>query len=122
MADGRATDDSGQAAAELVAIVPVAIAVCLALAQLAIAGYALWSAGDAARAGARAGHVGGDVEAAARSALPELLDQEARIEASGDAASDAEVSVRVDAPALIPGLPGIPVHASAQLGPGGDGG
>jgi hypothetical protein len=118
----RPASERGQAAAELVAIVPVAIAVCLGLAQLAIAGYALWSAGDAARAGARAGHVGGDAETAARSALPELLEGEARIEASGRVGGPAEVSVRVDAPALIPGLPAIPIHASAQLGPGARGG
>lgn len=118
MADRRAAGEAGQAAAELVAIVPVAIAVCLGLGQLAVAGYALWSAGDAARAGARAAHVGGDVEATARSALPELLEEEARIEASGGPGSQAEVSVRVEAPALIPGLPAIAVRSSAALGPG----
>lgn len=62
--------DHGQAAAELVAIVPLALCVLLAVGQLAVAGFALWSAGDAARAGARAKLVGGDVENAARSALP----------------------------------------------------
>lgn len=122
MAIRTATDDTGQAAAELVAIVPVAVAICLGLAQLAVAGYALWSAGDAARAGARAGYVGGDAEAAVRSALPEMLEDRARIEASGGAGIDAEVSVRVEAPALIPGLPAIPVRSSAALGPrSGDG-
>src|SRR5687768_16529292 len=117
MATGRAADDTGQAAAELVAIVPVAVAICLGVGQLAVAGYALWSAGDAARAGARAGHVGGDAGAAARSALPELLEEGAQINVSGDAGSESEVSVRVDAPALIPGLPAIPVRTSARIGP-----
>ena len=122
MAGARAADDSGQAAVELVAIVPVALAICLGLAQLAVAGYSLWSAGDAARAGARAGHVGGDAEGAARSALPELLEDEARIDASGGSGSESAVSVLVDVPPLIPGLPAIPVHASARLGPEARGG
>src|SRR3954453_24189564 len=57
--------DRGQASVELVAVVPVLLLVTLVVAQLAVAGYALWSAAAAARAGARAGYVGGDAEAAA---------------------------------------------------------
>ena len=52
---------------------PVLLVLTLVVAQLAIAGYALWTAGVAARAGARAGYVGGDAEAAARHSLPALL-------------------------------------------------
>jgi len=65
--------DQGQASVELVAVVPVLLIVTLVVAQLAVAGYALWSAGAAARAGARAGYVGGDAEAAARHSLPAPL-------------------------------------------------
>ena len=104
--------ERGQASGELVAVAPLVCLVALALAQLAVAGFALWSAGDAARAGARAEHVGGDAAEAARSALPGWLEREARIEAGGP------VEVRVEAPALVPGLPSIEVGAAAALDPG----
>jgi hypothetical protein len=81
----------------------------LVVAQAAIVGYALWSAGDAARAGARAAHVDGDAEAAALSALPTWLGRAATVEVNGP----VEVSVR--APALVPGVPAITVGAAAQL-------
>ncbi len=109
---GRAADERGQAAAELVAVVPLLLLLFLAVAQLAVAGFALWSAGDAARAGARAAHVGGDARAAALSALPGWLERGARIDAGGP------VEVRVEAPALLPGMPPIAVSAATELGAG----
>lgn len=111
---GRGTreDESGQAAAELLAVLPLLLGAVLALAQLAVAGYALWSAGDAARAGARAAHVGADAERAALGALPSWLADGARVET---AAGPVEVSV--GAPALLPGLPEIRVDAGAGLDP-----
>jgi hypothetical protein len=48
--------------------------------------------------------------------LPEPLRAGARVRADGP------VEVRVEAPALIPGLPSIPVRASAELSAGGDAG
>jgi hypothetical protein len=110
MLAARLRSRSGQVAAELVAVVPILIFVALAVAQLAIAGYALWSAGTAARAGARAAEVGGDAEHAALSALPGWLDDGARIE-TGD-----PFGVRVAAPALVPGAPAITVSAETRLG------
>jgi hypothetical protein len=97
---------------ELVAAIPVLLVVTLVVAQLAVAGYALWSAGAAARAGARAGYVGGDAEGAARRSLPSPLRKSATIE-DGD-----RVSVRVRAPSLIPGIPAVPVTARSGLGTG----
>jgi hypothetical protein len=76
-----------------------------------VAGFALWSAADAARAGARADLVGGDPEQAARSVLPGFLEDGAELE-TGDG-----VKVRVRAPALLPGIPSIPVTGAAQLDP-----
>jgi hypothetical protein len=103
--------ESGQASVELVAVLPILIFVLLAVSQLSIAGYALWSAGSAARAGARAAQVDGDVEAAARSALPGWLRGEAEVE-------DGEpVEVTVQAPALVPGAPPIALGARASLEP-----
>ena len=99
---GTGGSQSGQAAVELVAVVPLLVVVLAVVAQLAVAGYALWSAGDAARAGARAAHVGGDAEAAARSALPGWLERGAEVDVAGP------VEVRVRAPALLPGRPANP--------------
>jgi hypothetical protein len=99
-----------------VAILPLLLVLVLAIGQLVVAGYALWTAGSAARAGARAAHVGGDPKAAARSALPEPLRTGARVQ------TDGPVEVRLQAPPLIRGLPSIPITASAELGPGADGG
>ena len=87
-----------------------ALAVSLVLAGQAVAaGWALWSAGVAARAGARAEHVGGDAEAAARNALPGPLRGQAVIR------SDDGVRVRVRVPALVPGVELPSVAASSTL-------
>jgi hypothetical protein len=109
----RRGNADGQAAVELVAVTPLLMIVLLAFAQAAVAGYALWAAGDAARAGARAAHVGGDAEQAARSALPSWLERGAEVAATGP------VEVRLEAPAVLPGAPAIPVSAAAALDPTG---
>ena len=106
-----ANQRSGQASVEFVAVIP-ALAVCLILAGQAVAaGWALWSAGVAARAGARAEHVGGDAEAVARRALPGPLRDGAVIR-SGDG-----VRVRVRVPRIVPGVKLPSVAASSTLGP-----
>jgi hypothetical protein len=108
----RARDQGGQASVELVAAIPVLLVVTLVVAQLAVAGYALWSAGAAARAGARAEYVGGDAEAAARRSLPTPLRKGASVKDSHG------VEVRVRAPSLVPGIPSVPVTARSGLGAG----
>src|SRR5919197_6379582 len=99
------SERTGQASVELVATLPALIVVALLVAQLGIAGWALWSAANAARAGARAAYVGGSAGAAARSALPGPLREGAKVRSAGNNG----VSVR--APGLVPGLPAIPVSA-----------
>jgi TadE-like protein len=111
VAIGRGQD--GQASVELVAVLPLLLVCVLAVGQLVVAGYALWSAGAAARAGARAAHVGGEPERAARSALPAPLRKGARV------SGDSRVAVRVQAPPLVAGFPRVPIRASAGLGAGG---
>jgi hypothetical protein len=110
MAPGIArSQEAGQASVEFVAVLP-ALAVCLILAGQAVtAGWALWSAGVAARAGARAEHVGGDPTAAARRALPGPLRGGAGID------SHDGVRVRVRVPALVPGVELPSVTASSTL-------
>jgi hypothetical protein len=103
----------GQASVELVAVLP-ALAACLVIAaQTVVVGWALWSAGNAARAGARAEQVGSDVRSAAREALPGSLRHDAVIR-SGDG-----VRVKVRVPALLPGVEMPAVSAASTLG--GDG-
>ncbi|HEY6636396.1 MAG TPA: hypothetical protein VIZ61_01820 [Solirubrobacterales bacterium] len=105
----RAEASSGQASVEFVAVLP-ALAVCLILAGQAVAaGWALWSAGVAARAGARAALVGGDPETTARRVLPGSLRGGAVIRA------DDGVRVRVRVPALVPGVQLPFVAASSSL-------
>jgi hypothetical protein len=99
---------------ELVAVVPFLVLAVLAVAQVALAGQALWSASVAARAGARAAAVGADPTTVARAALPPALRREARVE------DDAGVEVRVEIPRLIPSLPPVRVGATSSL-EGGDG-
>jgi hypothetical protein len=113
----RLTSSSGQASVEFVAVLP-ALAVCLALAGQAVAaGWALWSAGNAARAGARVQRVGSEAgaEAAARRALPSALRDGAAI----DAADGVRVRVRV--PALLPGISMPSVSAASTLDAAGTG-
>lgn len=102
-------------------MVPLLLVALLVVGQLAVAGYALWSAGDAARAGARAGHVGGDAERAALSALPGWLEDSARVEDRGTE-GEGSVEVELRAPGLILGAPAIPVRARARLAPEATGG
>ena len=94
-------------------MVPFLLVLLLAVAQLAVAGFALWSAGDAARAGARAAHVGGDARAAALSALPGWLEQ--RGTGRRPRVRSRSGSRR---PRCCPGVPAIPVSAATELSRG----
>jgi hypothetical protein len=107
---------TAQASVELLAALPALALALLLAAQIGLAGYALWSAGIAARAGARSGHVGGSATDAARRALPPALRRGARVnEGEG-------VRVRVFVPRLVPWLPKLPVEARTALEPGGSSG
>jgi hypothetical protein len=102
--------ERGQASVELVALLPV-LAACLAIAaQTVVVGWVLWSAGNAARAGARASEVGSSAEAAARRALPGALRQGASVR------TDDGVRVRVRIPAIVPGVSLPSVSAASTLG------
>jgi hypothetical protein len=103
---------TGQASIEFVALLPVLAAFLAIAAQTAVVGWALWAAGNAARAGARAQEVGADAEAAARRALPGAL-------RGGATVRDRDgVRVRVRIPALVPGLTLPTVSAASKLGEG----
>ena len=101
--------EGGTASVELVAVVPLLLLAVLVAAQIGCAGYAAWSAGVAARAGARAALVGGDPEAVARRALP------AAMRAGAEVREGEAVSVGVGVPRLFPGMPRLRIGARAAL-------
>ena len=108
---GRPSSESGQAAVELVALLPLVAAVLAVAWQAVLAGEAAWAATVAARAAARAAAVGADPLAAARGRLPSRLDATLRVREPEVGA--VEVSVRV--PRVLPSLPLGRVGATASF-------
>jgi hypothetical protein len=90
----------GQAAVELVALLPLVAAVLALAWQVALAGHAAWAASAAARAAARAAAVGGDPVAAARSHLPQALERGLRVRER-----DGRIDVSVRRPSVLPSVP-----------------
>lgn len=88
--------DSGQATVELVALLPMLIAIALIAAQLLAAGAAAELAGHAAEAGAVAILQGGDPADAARAAVPGWSKQRMSVRVRGRA-----VRVRMRPPAPL---------------------
>ncbi len=103
--------EDGTASVELIGVVPFLLLAVLVAAQVGLAGYALWSAGNAARAGARAALVGGEAGRVARKALPTGLRD------GSEVSDDGDVSVRVSVPRIVPAMPRLLVGASAALEP-----
>jgi Flp pilus assembly protein TadG len=91
---------NGQAAVELVAVLPLLVALLAGVWQVALLGHASWSAAAAARAAARAHAVGSDPRAAARAHLPLVLERGLRVRA---AESGGGVTVTVRVPSVIGG-------------------
>jgi hypothetical protein len=104
---------AGQASVELVAILPLALLVALAIAQLLAAGMARELAGNAAEAGAVAVLQGTDPGAAARAALPGWSRERATVRVSG-----RRIEIRVRPRTVIPLLADrLAATASADAGP-----
>ena len=91
---GRVRDQADQVSVELVALVPLVVALAAMLWQAALAGQAVWLAGSAARAAARAQAVDGDAPAAARGVLPDGLERGMRIRADDDGSVEVRLAVR----------------------------
>jgi hypothetical protein len=103
----------GQASVELVALLPLALAVALAVGQVLAAGAARELAGNAAEAGAMAIVQGEDPRAAARDAIPDWSARRVTVRVVG-----RSVEVRVRPRAVLPGLAGpLTAGASADAGP-----
>jgi hypothetical protein len=104
---------AGQASVELVALLPLAALIALAIGQLLAAGAARELAGNAAEAGAAAILQGADPAAAARDALPGWSRERAAVRVAG-----RRVEVRVRPRALLPALAeSLVATASADAGP-----
>lgn len=119
-AEGRSAiggGERGTVSVEFVGVLPAVLLAALISAQVVLAGYALWSASVAARAGARAAHTGGAVEAAVRGALPGHLRHGAEVSTGG--LGSGRVAARVPVPRALPFLPGFRVEAKSALEPGG---
>jgi hypothetical protein len=109
----RRSSPSGQASVELVALLPLAALVALAIGQLLAAGAARELAGSAAEAGAAALLQGGDPAAAARDALSGWSRERSTVQVAG-----RRVEIRVRPRTVIPVLAGrLEVSASADAGP-----
>ena len=88
--------ERGQAAVELLGVLPAALLVALAAWQLVLAGQSAWLAARAAHSGARAQAVGKDPERAARSAIPHPLRRGLRVRAAPD--GTVSVALRLHPP------------------------
>jgi hypothetical protein len=105
--------DSGQAAVELVALLPLMLLAGLAGAVVLASQAAGEQAGQAAQAGAMALLQGGDPRAAAREALPAAARERSAITVDGRRIT---VSVRPSVP--LPALAGpLTAEAAADAGP-----
>jgi len=113
---GRAARDRhrgarGQATVEAIALVPVILAIGLAILQLLAVGYASVLAGNAAEAGALALAAGNDARAGARQALPGWSRARASVEVDG-----GRVAVHLRPPSPLKALgDGLEVTAAAAV-------
>lgn len=92
-------DESGQASVELLGLLPYMLLAGLVVWQLLLAGWAVTSASNAARAASRVESRGGDGRKAGLDALNEVLRKDADSTITGERAR-----VRVQIPILVPGL------------------
>jgi hypothetical protein len=107
----RAAD--GQSTLETVAVLPLMIAVALAVGHVLAAGLAHELTGHAAEAGAIALIRGGDAEESVKAALPEWADDRVEVRVR-----DRRVRVRLEPPSVIPGAADLLASAeTADAGP-----
>jgi pilus assembly protein CpaE len=106
----------GQAAVELVGVMPLVALLGLLCWQAVVAGQAVWLSGTAARAAARASALDQDATVAARRVLPGALDPGVSV----DDAGGGDVRVRLTIPAVVGGIDLATIHERARFAaPGG---
>lgn len=107
------TRERGQAAVEVVGMLPLLFLVVLAACQVLVAGLAREAAHHAAQAGAMALLQGGDPVDAARASTPDWSHSRLAVAVAG-----RTVRVRVVPPALVPGAGALLASSSsASAGP-----
>lgn len=111
----RSPGHRGQAAVELVALLPALALVVLVCWQLVVAAHTWMLAGGAARAGARAAEVGAPATTAARAALPADHAARARVATLDDG---RRVRVRLPVTRVVPFLPATTVASEATVAGG----
>jgi hypothetical protein len=107
----RCRDERGQAAVELVALLPLVGMLAALLWQALLAGETVWLSGSAARAAARAVAVGADPLSAARAVLPARLERGLHVRRG----SDGAVTLVLRVPAALGGGTIAPVTARAHF-------
>lgn len=108
--DAKRSAESAQASVELVAVLPFLAISALLCFHLALTGWALWSAEEAARVASRADAVDLDARKRALAALPGVFRPEASVRVS-----DGRARVEVEIPTLAPGI-SLP-RVGAEAGP-----
>lgn len=103
--------ERGQAAVELVALLPLVGLLAALLWQALLAGETVWLSGGAARAAARAAAVGSDPLAAARAVLPARLERGLRVRRE----PDGVIALVLRVPAALGGGTIAPVTARARF-------
>jgi pilus assembly protein CpaE len=111
----RASGQTGQAAVELIGVLPFVALLAMLLWQLVVAGQAAWLAGSAARAAARANAVDADAPTAARAVLPEGLERGLRVRSS----PDGDVTVTLAVPSVVGDFALASVDGRARFEPQG---
>jgi pilus assembly protein CpaE len=104
--------EAGQAAVELVGLLPLLVLLALGAWQAVVAGQAAWLAAGAARASARAAAVGDDPATAARRTLPPALERGLRITT---ATSGTAVTVRIGIPNVVLGGRLTTIRSSSEF-------
>jgi hypothetical protein len=111
----RGRDQGGQAAVELVALLPALALAALVVWQVVAAAHTWVLAQSAARAGARAAEVGAPVRDAVREVLPRVDRRPVRV-AETTAANRRRVTVTAPVPAVLPGVRGLgTIEAAADV-------
>ena len=85
--------EAGQAAVELVAVLPLIALLAALVWQALVAGQALWLTASAARSASRAQAVGAGPAPAARRALPPLLERGLRVTGAVDGTATVRAKV-----------------------------
>lgn len=110
---GGCRADAGQSTLETLTVLPLMMAVALAVGHVLAAGLAHELAGHAAQAGAIAMIRGGDAKASVVASLPEWAEERVAVRVV-----DRRVRVRLEPPAIIPGAADLLASTStADAGP-----